>query len=224
MKKILFIEDEKNLHEIVRGYFKRENMEVVSSFDGEKAVEVFKGENFDAVILDVMLPNKDGFQVLKQIRKESNIPVLMLTARTDEIDRLNGLKTGADDYIVKPFSPRELVARVKAVLRRIKETKQSYRPVEIAGIRVDTESYEARWKERKIPFTATELKIILKLIERSGKVYTRNQLLVELGDQYEVDERTVDAHLKNIRKKLNEFGAPDIIETVRGFGYRIKKD
>lgn len=223
-KKILFVENEKALHEVLSGYFKREGYDFISAYDGKEAVEKIKERDVDIVILDIMLPGMDGFEVLKEVRKNSNVPVIMLTARSDEVDKLLGLEMGADDYVTKPFSPRELLARVKAVLRRVRGEIRTEK-MKVHGIEFDLASCEVRYNNNLIPLTPTEMKILTLLASSPGRVFTRAQIVRAVSDEYEIEERTVDAHIKNIRKKLAGAGIdPYIVDTSRGFGYRLKKE
>lgn len=226
-EKVLFIEDELGLHEVVAAYLKLEGFEMVSAYDGREAMQYIDKSlsDFSAVILDVMLPEKSGIELLKIIRSKSDIPVIILTALGEEIDKLLGLELGADDYVVKPFSPRELVARLKAVLRRYGQAaKAEARDIMKIGDYVfDRVAKKVSFKDRQIPFTASELKIAFKLAENPRRVFTRSELVQVLTSEYVFDERIVDAHIKNMRRKLAEVGAPDFIETVRGFGYSFRE-
>lgn len=226
-ERILFVEDETGLHEVVEAYLKVEGFEMVSAFDGEEALKIIDNDlsGFSAIILDIMLPKKSGIELLKEIRSKSKIPVIMLTALGDEVDKLLGLELGADDYVVKPFSPRELVARLKAVLRRTRQAILTDEDkFEIGDFVFDRMAKRVFYRNKPLPFTASEVKIAFKLAENPRRVFTRAELVEALTNEYVVDERIVDAHIKNIRKKLAENGAPDFIETVRGFGYTLKKD
>lgn len=222
---VLLVEDEIALHDAIKPYFEREGIALVSAFDGETGRRLAIEGNVDLVILDVMLPGVDGFEVLKEIRRAWNVPVIMLTARSDEIDRLLGLEAGADDYVTKPFSPRELVARVKAVYRRAAATAGGAAKGEASALRVDADAREVSIGETVLPLTRSEYLILARLASRPGRVYTRAELLHELEGEYEVLDRTIDAHVKNIRRKIAEAGGdPTVVETVRGFGYRLRRD
>ncbi len=223
--KILFVEDEVELHDIVKAYFEREGFDIVSAYDADGALRIINDarEELNAIILDLMLPGLSGLEILKVVRKKSNIPVIILTAMGDEVDKLLGLELGADDYVVKPFSPRELVARTKAVLRRFMPAETKETRYIIGDFEIDKEAAAVYYKGREVPFTASELKIIFKLAEMPARVFSRSELVRVVSDEYEVDERVIDAHIKNIRKKLASSEAPDLIETVRGFGYRISR-
>lgn len=225
--RVLFVEDESGLHEVLAAYLKMEGFEMVSAFDGAEAMKYIESNlsDFSAVILDVMLPEKSGIELLKTIRAKSDIPVIILTALGEEVDKLIGLELGADDYVVKPFSPRELVARLKAVLRRYGQAQkqEDKEVIKIGEFVFDRAAKKVSYRERQIPFTASELKIAFKLAENPKRVFTRGELVQTLTNEYVIDERIIDAHIKNIRKKLAEAGAPDFIETVRGFGYSLKE-
>lgn len=226
-EKVLFVEDEVNLHSVVSAYLKAEGFSTVSVYSGDEAKEIIEKSlnDFKAIILDIMLPGISGIELLKLIRSKSKIPVIMLTALGDEVDKLLGLELGADDYVVKPFSPRELVARLKAVLRRYKaglETGEE-KIIKVNDFIFDKEAKKVYYKDKPIPFTASELKIAFKLAENPKRVFTRSELIEVITAEYVVDDRVIDAHIKNMRKKLEEAGAPDFIETVRGFGYSLKK-
>lgn len=224
--KVLFVEDETNLHEVVSAYLKNQGFDMVSAYTGKEAEEII-AKNLDqyvAIILDIMLPEKSGIELLKQIRSKSKIPVLILTALGDEVDKLLGLELGADDYIVKPFSPRELVARLKAVLRRYRDSSEKDSAIIRLGEFIfDKEAKSVFYKDKSLPFTASEVKIALKLAENPKRVFTRSELIEIISSEYVVDDRVIDAHIKNMRRKLSEVGAPDFIETVRGFGYSFKR-
>lgn len=226
-RKILFIEDEEALHEVVKAYLEKEGFEAVSVYSGSDALDLIKKEidAYQAVILDIMLPGISGIELLKEIRTQSDIPVIMLTALGDEVDRLLGLELGADDYIVKPFSPRELVARIKAVLRRSERSsfKEGEKEIRRGPFVFDREAMQVIYDGKPIPFTASEIKIAFKMAENPKRVYSRGELIDLISDGYEVDERVIDAHVKNMRRKLEEAGAPDFIQTVRGFGYSFNR-
>ena len=179
----------------------------------------------DLIILDIMMPGTDGIEackILKKDEKYSRIPVIMLTARTEETDKIVGLEIGADDYMTKPFSPRELAARVKAVLRRAQRKEEKAGGVEVAGIKMDTEAHEVFVKGKKVELTATEFKILEILTSRTGRVFSREQLLDNLwGNEKTVVDRTIDVHIKHLREKLGAAGK--MIRNIRGVGYKIEE-
>lgn len=223
--KILVVDDEVKLVKLVRAYLERDGYEVVAAHDGETAFELFESESPDLVVLDVMLPGLDGLSFCRRVREGSQTPIIMLSARSEEVDKLVGLELGADDYMTKPFSPRELIARVKAVLRRSRmvaegEGEQALvrGPMLIDGARrlVEVEG-------REVPFTATEFNLLSGIALRPRQVFSRRQLLSMVQGEYcEGYERTVDTHVKNIRRKLKEVADDwEFIETVHGVGYRF---
>lgn len=219
--RILVVEDESKIAEIVKAYLEKDSFEVTIADTGEKAVSLLK-EGFDLIILDLMLPDMDGEDICETIRKDSDLPIIMLTAKSDEDDRIAGLGLGADDYVVKPFSPRELVARVKALLRRIKGTKE-IKSFNNEDIVIDSLRFEITKKGSAVVLTPTEFKLLQCLSDRPGQVFTRLQLVnVILGYDFEGYDRTIDAHIKNIRHKVEDDQRnPSYIKTVYGIGYRF---
>jgi DNA-binding response OmpR family regulator len=220
---ILVVDDEPPLVELVRGYLVREGFTVTSAGDGPSAVQLVRDEAPDVVVLDVMLPGFDGLEVCRQIRTFSNAYVLMLTARGEEIDRIVGLTVGADDYLVKPFSPRELVARVKALLRR---SRPQVAPASALpeGLAIDIDRREISVAGSAISLTATEFDLIASLAREPGVVVQRAELLARVwGSEFVADDHLVDVHVANLRRKLGDDPAePRFIETVRGVGYRLR--
>ena len=223
--KILVVDDERKIVDLVRAYLEREGYQVVEAFDGRQALESFRRETPVLVILDLMLPEIDGIEVCRTIRRESDTPIIMVTARSEETDKLVGLELGADDYITKPFSPRELVARARAVLRRAASPRGSGTSIQVGGLYVDTSRHEASCGGKPLALTPTEFKLLEVLARRPDRVYSRSQLLEVLrDDSYEGLERTVDTHIKNLRRKL-EASARDVgcrIVTVFGIGYKLE--
>lgn len=220
--RILVVDDEPPLVELVRGYLAREGFEILTAVDGPSAVELVRGETPDLVVLDLMLPGFDGLEVCRQIRTFSDAYVLMLTARGEEIDKIVGLTVGADDYLVKPFSPRELVARVKALLRRSRTaTKQISLP---AGLAFDAGRHEVSVDGEAISLTTTEFDLLGTLVSDPGVVVGRSALLGRVwGTEFLADDHLVDVHIANLRRKLGDDPvASRFIETVRGVGYRLK--
>ena len=219
---ILIIEDETALAEIVVDYLKREGFEAEHRTEGQGIEALVQSARFDLVLLDVMLPGLNGFDLCRAIRKVSMIPIIMMTARVEEIDRLIGLELGADDYICKPFSPREVVARVKAVLRRQVPIdpllKENSKPLAI-----DHESFVVRLYGQKIELTPSEFKLVAALGEKTGRVWSRAQLLDVFAGEKDVFDRTIDSHIKNVRKKIAQyFPELDLIQSVYGIGYRLE--
>ncbi len=225
--RVLIADDEPKVVSIVRSYLQKDGYQVFEAIDGKRALEVFRREKPDLVILDIMMPEVDGLDVLREVRRTSRVPVIMLTARVEEADKLVGLELGADDYVVKPFSPRELTARVKAVLRRAeKPAEEGGKPIHIGEMTVDTERFEVTCHGKTVSLTATEFRIVLALAQSAGRVLSRQKLLERAMDMaYEGYDRTIDAHIKNIRHKLsaaNE-GKGCNITTVQGVGYRLEE-
>lgn len=219
---ILVVEDETNIVDIVRMYLEREGFRVAHAPTGEAALERLGTMPPSLVVLDLALPGMDGIQVCRRIRSTSNLPVLMLTARADEIDRIIGLEIGADDYLTKPFSPRELVARVKAILRRLDRTPAESEPLSAGAITVWPDRREVSVDGRPERLTAKEFDLLLCLLENKGIVLSRSQILSGVwGYDYYGGERTVDAHIRTIRKKLGD-SLP--LTTVHGVGYKIEHE
>ena len=222
--KILVVDDEEKLREMVRNYLTNDGFIVIEAADGAEAIELHQKERPDLVVLDWMMPGVNGLDVCKSIRQLGNTPVIMLTAKTEEVDKLLGLELGADDYMTKPFSLRELVARVKAVLRRtLAGTPARDEIIKIKEMEVDMEGREVRVKNKKIDLTPTEFKILNVLAGSPGRVYSRLQLLdAAFGYAYEGYERSIDTHVSNLRKKIEPDPAnPEYILTVYGTGYRF---
>ncbi len=219
--KILIVEDEKKIADITRVYLERDGFAVAHAEDGETAIKLLK-DNFDLIILDLMLPDIQGEDLCTMIRKDSDVPIIMLTAKSAEEERVKGLGLGADDYVVKPFSPKELVARVNAHLRRTKKASSS-RSFNGGDLKVDVQKHEVRKKGEPLTLTPTEFKILLTLSERPEVVMTRYQLVnLVLGYDFEGYERTIDAHVKNLRQKIEDNPRePAFIKTVYGLGYKF---
>jgi DNA-binding response OmpR family regulator len=218
---ILVVEDEEKIAEIVRAYLEKEGFRAIVAGTGQKALSVLK-DGFDLIILDLMLPDIAGEDLCRTIRKDSDIPILMLTAKSEEEDRVKGLGIGADDYVVKPFSPRELVARVKAHLRRFKgpEKRISFNRGDLI---IDPSSFEVTKKDSPAVLTPTEFKLLQCLAQHPGQVFTRLKLVnIILGYDFDGYDRTIDAHIKNIRHKIEDNPRkPSYINTVYGVGYRF---
>jgi DNA-binding response OmpR family regulator len=221
--RILVVDDEPPLVELVRSYLSREGFEILTAGDGPAAVQLVRDEAPDVVVLDVMLPGFDGLEVCRQIRAFSDAYVLMLTARGEEIDRIVGLTVGADDYLVKPFSPRELVARVKALLRRSRQAPPPAAPLP-AGLAFDAARHEVLVDGSEISLTTTEFDLLAALVNDPGVVVPRSRLLDRVwGSEFVADDHLVDVHVGNLRRKLGDDPAtPRFIETIRGVGYRLR--
>jgi DNA-binding response OmpR family regulator len=218
--RILVVDDEPPIVELVRGYLAREGWLVDVAVDGPSAVERARSDAPDVIVLDLMLPGIDGIEVCRQVRTFSDAYILMLTARSEEIDRIVGLSVGADDYLVKPFSPRELVARIKAVLRRPRSTSRVAAPV---GLAIDEPRRDVRVDGASVELTATEFGILAALARDPGVVLSRAALLdLVWGQEFIADDHLVDVHVANLRRKLgDDTSAPRFIETVRAVGYRL---
>jgi DNA-binding response OmpR family regulator len=219
---ILIVEDDANTASLVKTYLEREGFRTIMATDGEKALRFVKQQKPGFVILDIMLPKVDGWEVCRQLRTFSNVPVLMLTAREEEIDRVTGLSLGADDYMVKPFSPRELVARVKAILRRFRVTPVEKSEKLVHGkLEVNLEKHRVSLNGRTVNLTATEYKLLQTLMQAPGRVFSRNELLNVLYEGGEiVVDRVIDVHVGKLRQKLEvQPSQPLYILTIRGFGY-----
>jgi DNA-binding response OmpR family regulator len=220
---ILIVEVEARLADILEDYLRRDGFRTERAKDGARALELWRAARPDLILLDLMLPVLGGLEVARRIRGESAVPIIMLTARDEEVDKLLGLGLGADDYVVKPYSPREVVARVKAVLRRASGQVLPATVYRVGGLEVDPSAYRVRCQGASVSLTASELRLLALLAREAGRVRHRPELLAAAGDQERfADERTVDAHVKNLRRKLGACGGQ--IETVRGVGYRLRGD
>ena len=225
MTTILVVEDELSIARLVRDYLEHVGFEVIVDGDGDAALSSVRGARPDLVVLDLGLPGRDGLDVTRELRRTTNLPIVMLTARGDEADRIVGLELGADDYVVKPFSPKELVARVRAVLRRTATTTTDGGPevLRAADVAVDVPRMRVSVGGRPIDLTPTEFQLLSTMVRQPGRVFTRGQLLDAVhGVAFESYERAVDAHVKNIRKKIEPSpGIPRYLLTVHGVGYRF---
>jgi DNA-binding response OmpR family regulator len=224
MAKILIIEDEPQIVRTLRLYLEQAGYESAAVYDGKQAIPAFRQEKPDLILLDLNLPGQDGIDVCRSLRRESTVPIIMVTARSGEIDRLIGLELGADDYVVKPFSPREVVARVRAVLRRVSGSLGDVDVLRVGELLIDTAAYRAWLSAEPLSLTQSEFEILLALARHSGHVMSRSQLLEETqGIAYEGYERSIDQHIKNLRQKLvNSGGDSGMIQTVYGVGYRLE--
>lgn len=223
---ILTIEDEQHLRDLLRGYLEREGYTVLAAEDGSTGLELARQHRPDLVVLDLMLPKLDGLEVCRRLRTFSDAYVLMLTARSEEIDRIIGLEVGADDYLTKPFSPRELVARVRAMLRRPRQGSAAVAdepPHRFGALRIDHVRHEVTLSGAPVALTPLEYTLLATLATHAGRVFTRAQLLEQVwGDNYFGDDHVVDVHIANLRKKLDgDASTTQYIETVRGVGYRF---
>src|SRR5512138_943894 len=225
MTKILLIDDEPSITNLVSAYLKPEGYEVYTASDGPSGLKAVRAFKPDLVLLDIMLPGLDGLELLTRLRRESDVYVILLTAKTEETDKVVGLSVGADDYVTKPFSPRELTARVKAALRRIQTSAASGSEVNIYSfrhLRMDTGARTVSVDDQPVDLTAIEFDLLKALVENRGRVLSREQLLEKVwGGEYFGEQRVVDVHLGHVRQKL---GREDLIVTVRGVGYRFEDE
>lgn len=223
-EKLLVVEDEENIRQNITEYFLDQGYKVVEAGDGEEALTLFQSEKPDLIILDLMLPKLDGIDVCKTIRKEHTTPIIMVTARSEEIDKLLGLELGADDYITKPFSLRELNARVKAVFRRSRPVADHLEDIRTFGpLKINLDRREVRFNDETVDLTPSEYAILITLSENVGRPYSRLQLLTAtLGESYAGYERAIDTHVSNLRKKIEPNPQkPIFIQTVYGLGYKF---
>ena len=221
--RILIIDDEPSIHTVVSAYLKAEGYEQLSAMDGPSGLKAAKTFKPDIIILDVMLPGMDGIELLANLRRESDVYVIMLTARTEEVDKIVGLSVGADDYLTKPFSPRELVARIKAALRRLQigaSSAEAPSSLIFAHLRIDLSERRVWLEQQLIDLTAIEFDLLVNLAQNQSMVLSREQLLEKVwGYEYFGDTRVVDVHIGHIRQKFGEY---QLIETIRGVGYRFE--
>ena len=222
--KVLVVDDEIKIVKLVRAYLEQAGYSVITAHDGQTALIQARREKPDIIILDLMLPGIDGLDVARTLRREGNIPIIMLTARVDDTDRIIGLELGADDYVTKPFNPRELVARVRAVLRRANPVGAAPELLRAGDVLVDIAGHQASLAGRSLDLTPTEFDLLVVLLQNPGRAFTRLDLLDRVqGHAYEGYERTVDAHIKNLRAKLGDDPKhPQYIQTVYGVGYKLE--
>ncbi|MBE0681636.1 MAG: response regulator transcription factor [Anaerolineales bacterium] len=218
---ILVVDDEPKVARLARDYLEKNGFRVLTAGDGQSALTMARREKPDLIILDLMLPQLDGREVCRILRRESDVPIIMLTALSEEIDQVTGLEIGADDYISKPFSVRALVARVRALLRRTRGGVRAPSIIRIAGLVVDSEKYSITFNGNPIKLTPNEFKLLYLLASRPGQTLTREQLLDDLHGAASSIDRSVDSHIKNLRKKLESASGESMIETVYGIGYRF---
>ena len=223
--KILVADDDTNVHQSLNAYFRREGYQIISAFDGATALQQARQSKPDIAILDIMMPGMDGLSVCREIRKDSNLPIIMLTAKGEEFDKLLGLELGADDYITKPFSPREVLARVKAVLRRMHEMREVDKSAHLSvdNLEIDMNAFAVKLNGQVIQCTPKEIEILWTLASNPGMVFSREHLLQSIwGYDFLGDTRAVDSHIKRIRAKLCQEGNGWDIKTVWGVGYRFE--
>jgi two-component system OmpR family response regulator len=229
LARILVADDDAHIRDVVRFALEKAGHQVREAADGKAALAEFARASADLVVLDILMPEIDGLEVCREMRRASTVPILFLSSRDEELDRVLGLELGADDYVVKPFSPRELVARVKGILRRAQrsaapEQETASEVIERGALRVDVDRHACSWAGRAITLTVTEFDLLHSLLGMPGKVYTREELVERAyGAGHHITDRTVDSHVRRIRKKFKQCGA-DPIETVYGLGYRLAVD
>jgi len=222
-EKVLVVDDEPKIVRVVKAYLEREGFQVLEAYDGRQALDLARAERPSLVVLDLMLPEISGWDVCRALRRESEIPVLMLTARDDDTDKIVGLELGADDYVTKPFNPKELVARVRAILRRASRPAQSSTILGTGDLRIDLEKREVRLGDREVRLTPTEFDLLVALAERPGRVWTREQLMERVaGGASEGYDRAIDSHVKNLRQKIEpDPRKPRYVLTAFGVGYKF---
>lgn len=229
MEKILIADDNEDITDILANYIEREGYEALVAKDGEEALQLFWEQSPVLVLLDIMMPKIDGYEVCRRIREKSNVPILLVTARGEDFERVMGLDIGADDYIVKPFSPNEVMARVRAVLRRVPKNStivHNDKIIQLSNLQVNMEEYSATINGNKVPLTKKEIETMWILVQNPNKVFTRDNLLDSLwGFDYFGDSRTVDSHIKRLRAKIDKEEHPDWkIKTIWGVGYKFECD
>lgn len=224
MVKVLIVDDNEQITSILAEYAKKEGYMPIVATDGEEALQKFKNENPDILLLDVMMPKIDGFSVCRQIRKSSNVPIIMITARGEDFEKIMGLEIGSDDYIVKPFSPGEVMARIKAIMRRIKSYKQEQQIFAYDNLKINLDDYTASVDDKVLPLTKKEIEILWTLATYKDKVFSRDNLLNKLwGYDYFGDSRTVDSHIKRLRAKIDTVSHDNWeIKTIWGVGYKFE--
>jgi two-component system alkaline phosphatase synthesis response regulator PhoP len=225
-QRILVVDDDKEIVRLMRAYLEQAGYQALVAYDGETALHILRRERPDLVLLDLMLPDRDGWDVTRIVRGDPDLastPIIMLTARVEDHDKILGLELGADDYVAKPFNPREVVARVRAVLRRAQGEPAPPRVIKTGGVLIDLQAHQVEVNGEPVKLTPTEFNLLRALAEHPGHALTRLELIeTGLGYSYEGLERTVDSHIKNLRRKLDRSGAaPDLVETVFGVGYRL---
>ncbi|MBZ0302088.1 MAG: response regulator transcription factor [Anaerolineae bacterium] len=223
-RKILIVDDEQHILDTIRAYLSSEGYEVILARDGQQALFTFRHEKPDLIVLDIMMPEMDGLEAARLIRKESSVPIIFLTARVEDMDQITGLELGADEYITKPFGPRVLVARIRALLRRAYGDLAPQAPVwRVGDLEVNAETHTVTRAGQRIELTPTEFDLLVALVSRPGRVFSRAELLDRLDDSFAAYERAVDVHIKNLRAKIEiDSRNPEYIETVYGVGYRMR--
>ena len=219
--RVLIAEDEKPISDIIKFNLEKEGYEVITAYDGEDALKKALNEQLELIILDIMLPSIDGFEICKKVREKSSVPIIMVTAKEEEVDKILGLELGADDYITKPFSTRELISRIKAVLRRT-DAGMGKESMQAGNLTINTASQRVMADGEDVVMSSTEYRLLCFFVTHAERAYTRAQILDAVwGGNVYIDERTVDVHIRRLRKLLAPFGADTLIQTVRGTGYRF---
>lgn len=222
---VLVVDDDPHIRQLLVFAFSKAGIDTSEASDGEAALDQASRQMPDLIVLDINMPRMDGLEVCRRLRAESDVPILFLSSRDEEIDRVLGIELGADDYVIKPFSPREVVARAKAILRRTSSVTSP--PATGATLRhgdllLDTEAWQARWQNSEITLTATEFSLLRTLVAAAGRVFSRDQLIDHLhGPGFAITDRTIDSHIRNLRRKFSDVGCHDLIETRTGIGYRL---
>jgi two-component system alkaline phosphatase synthesis response regulator PhoP len=224
MSRVLVVDDDPGIVKVVRAYLEQAGFDVLVAYDGKKALHIARHDKPDLVVLDLMLPEMDGWDVCRALRKESDVPIIMLTARVEETDKLVGLELGADDYVTKPFSPRELAARVRSVLRRSGAMPAEPERMSLRGVTIDLSRHQVVVQGEPVDLTPTEFSLLAALMKDPGRAFTRSQLLESVqGYAYDGYERTIDVHVKNLRQKIEQNPrSPQRIKTVYGVGYKFE--
>jgi two-component system OmpR family response regulator len=224
--KILIVDDDPNIREVIRFALDKAGMTAVIAKDGREAIELYQKHLPNLIVLDINMPEMDGLEVCRVLRKSSDVPIIFLSSRDDEIDRILGLEIGGDDYITKPFSPRELIARVNVVLKRfnrpLSNENSNDRPLESGLISMDIIGHEVQWKKTPVTLTATEFLLLRAFLEAPGRVFSRNDLIDNAyTDNLNVSDRTIDSHIRRVRSKFANLGCESVIDTVHGVGYKL---
>ena len=223
---VLLVDDDPHIRQLLVFAFGKAGMETIEAGDGEEALRLAAARAPDLIVLDINMPVMDGLEACRRLRADSEVPILFLSSRDDEIDRVLGIELGADDYVVKPFSPREVVARANAILRRSGGGKGAAPSPEAAlyhgGLVLDTEGWVARWQRAEVALTVTEFTLLRTLATAPGRIFSRDQLIDRLhGPGFAITDRTIDSHVRNLRRKFADAGCPDLVETRAGVGYRL---
>jgi len=222
-RSVLIVDDDPHIREVLVFAFAKAGLATVEAEDGEQALEVIAVKAPDLVVLDINMPRMDGLEVCRRLRATSDVPILFLSSRDDELDRVLGIELGADDYVVKPFSPREVVARVQAILRRsAREVPPSAEPLGRGGLSLDLEGWAAQWQGSEVPLTVTEFTLLRTLASAPTRFFSRDELIDRLhGPGFAITDRTIDSHVRNLRRKFAEAGCDNLVETRAGVGYRL---